>query len=206
MGYSPWGFRLRQDWVTKNTAQKALGTIINSTWKNYHKQQRNRYYFTNMKICVNWSQKVGVNFFLKWLSLSCVQLFGNPMDDSLPCSSVHGILQAKILECIAILFSRRSSQPRDWTLVSCIAGRFFTFWASSCYSVYKSCPALLQSHELQQARLLCPSLSPRVCWKSFPIELVMPSDHLILCCPLLLLPSIFPRIRVFSNESILRIR
>ena len=37
-------------------------------------------------------------------------------------------------------------------------------------------------------------------------ELVMPSNHLILCCPLLLLPSIFPRIRVFSNESALRIR
>ena len=38
------------------------------------------------------------------------------------------------------------------------------------------------------------------------IELVMPSNHLILCCPLLLLPSIFPRIRVFSNESVLHIR
>ena len=38
------------------------------------------------------------------------------------------------------------------------------------------------------------------------IELVVPSNHLILCCPLLLLPSIFPRIRIFSNESALRIR
>ena len=38
------------------------------------------------------------------------------------------------------------------------------------------------------------------------IELVMPSNHLILCCPLLFLPSIFPNIRVFSNESALRIR
>ena len=38
------------------------------------------------------------------------------------------------------------------------------------------------------------------------IESVMPSNHLILCCPLLLLPSIFPNIRVFSNESALRIR
>ena len=38
------------------------------------------------------------------------------------------------------------------------------------------------------------------------IELVMPSNHLILCCPLLLLPSIFPSIRVFSNESVLHIR
>ena len=38
------------------------------------------------------------------------------------------------------------------------------------------------------------------------IELMMPSNHLILCCPLLLLPSIFPSIRVFSNKSVLRIR
>ena len=42
--------------------------------------------------------------------------------------------------------------------------------------------------------------------KAMSIESVMPSNHLILCCPLLLLPSIFPSIRVFSNESALRIR
>ena len=42
--------------------------------------------------------------------------------------------------------------------------------------------------------------------KLMSIELVMPSNHLILCCPLLLLPSIFPSIRVFSNESVLCIR
>ena len=42
--------------------------------------------------------------------------------------------------------------------------------------------------------------------KLMSIELVMPSNHLILCCALLLLPSIFPSIRVFSNESVLRIR
>ena len=43
--------------------------------------------------------------------------------------SVHGILQARILEWVVFLFSRGSSQPRDWTQVSCIAGRFFTSWA-----------------------------------------------------------------------------
>ena len=42
--------------------------------------------------------------------------------------------------------------------------------------------------------------------KLMSIESVMPSNHLILCCPLLLLPSIFPRIRVFSNQSVLHIR
>ena len=60
-------------------------------------------------------------------SLSRVQLC-DPIDCSLPGSS-HGILQARILEYVAISFSRGSSQPKDWTQVSCIAGRLFTDWA-----------------------------------------------------------------------------
>ena len=47
-----------------------------------------------------------------------------------PGSSVHRILQARILEWVAISFSRGSSPSRDWTLVSCTAGRFFTVWAT----------------------------------------------------------------------------
>ena len=43
--------------------------------------------------------------------------------------TVHGILQARILEWVAFPFSRGSSQPWDQTMVSCIAGRFFTSWA-----------------------------------------------------------------------------
>ena len=54
----------------------------------------------------------------------------DPMDCSPPDSSVHGISQARILEWVAIPFSRGSSQPRDWTQVSCIASRFFTLWAT----------------------------------------------------------------------------
>ena len=50
----------------------------------------------------------------------------DPMDCSLPGSSVHGILLARILEWVAITFSRESSQPRDQTQVSCIADGFFT--------------------------------------------------------------------------------
>ena len=50
------------------------------------------------------------------------------MDCSPPCSSVHGIIQERVLEWVAIPFSRRSSRSRDWTLVSCFAGRFFTIW------------------------------------------------------------------------------
>ena len=61
----------------------------------------------------------------------------------------------------------------------------------------------LQHHRLQHPRLPCPSPTPRAC--SNPLSL-MPSNHLILYCPLLLLPSILPSIRVFSNESALHIR
>ena len=54
----------------------------------------------------------------------------DPMDCSLPGSSVHGIFQARILDWVAISFSRGSSRPRDWTCVSCIIGRRFTIWAT----------------------------------------------------------------------------
>ena len=60
---------------------------------------------------------------------SCLTLC-NPMDCNPPSSSVHGILQARILDWAAISFSRRSSRPRDRTQVSCIAGGFFTVWAT----------------------------------------------------------------------------
>ena len=55
---------------------------------------------------------------------SCLTL-GDPMDCSPPGSSVHGILQERILEWVAISFSRGSSQPRDRTWVSCTVGRRF---------------------------------------------------------------------------------
>ena len=63
----------------------------------------------------------------------------------------------------------------------------------------------LRPHRLQHARLLCPSPT-RSLLKLMSIKSVMTSNHLILCRPLLLLSSIFPSIRVFSNVSVLRIR
>ena len=76
------------------------------------------------------------------------------------------------------------------------------WWWLFNHSVVSDC---LRPHGLQHARLPCPSLSPRVYSNSCP-ELVMPSSHLILCHPLLLLPSVFPSIRVFSSELALHIR
>ena len=64
----------------------------------------------------------------------------------------------------------------------------------------------LWPYELQHARLPCPSPSPRACSNSCPLSQWCHPTHLILCHPLLLLPSIFPSIRGFSNESALCIR
>ena len=65
----------------------------------------------------------------RFLSVSVAQsrpTLCDPMDCSPPGSSVHGILQTRILEWVAIFFSRRSSQPRDRTYVSCTGGGFFS--------------------------------------------------------------------------------
>ena len=60
---------------------------------------------------------------------SCLTLF-DPMDCSLPCSCIHGIFQARVLEWVAISFSRGSSRPRDYTRISRIVGRGFAVWAT----------------------------------------------------------------------------
>ena len=89
----------------------------------------------------------------------------DPMDCSLPGSFVHGILQTRILERVAILFPRGSSRPRDWTWISCIAGRFFTIRAKLVkMKVAQSCPTLCYPveysppgsfvHGIFQARIL----------------------------------------------------
>ena len=62
---------------------------------------------------------------VKWKLLSHVWIFVTPMD-----YTVHGILQARILKWVVFPFSRGSSQPKDWTQVSCIADRYFTNWAT----------------------------------------------------------------------------
>ena len=87
--------------------------------------------------------------------------------------------------------------------------KMFYLYVFSFNSVAQSCPTL-QPHGLQHTRPPCPSPTPKLMSKSLlklmSIELVMPSNHLILCRPLLLPPSIFHSISVFSNESVLRIR
>ena len=81
------------------------------------------------------------HYFYSWVIFHCVYVcivlvtqwcltLCDPMDSSLSGSCVHGIFQARILEWVVIPFFRESSQPRSWTQVSHIAGRFFTIWAT----------------------------------------------------------------------------
>ena len=80
-----------------------------------------------------------------------------------------------------------------------------TFKSESCYSVPKSCPTLHPQWTAAWQASLSLTIS-RSLPKFMAIELVMSSNHLILCHPLLLLPSVFPSIRFFSNESAVHIR
>ena len=164
------------------------------------------------------------------------------MDCSPPGPSVHAISQARILQWVAIFFSKRSSQPRDQTHVSCFARRFvkdeppgspqwstiqsqklltnqtlpfLTTWidleatmlSEMSQSVQSlSCVWLLATPWTTACQTSLFITNSRSLLKLMSIKLVMPSNHLILYCPLLLLPSIFPSIRVFSNESVLCIR
>ena len=138
----------------------------------------------------------------------------DPMDCSPPGSSIHGIFYARVLEWVSISFSRGSSQAKDQTWVSHIAGRRFTFWATkesqpdiqfssvqSLSRVWLFATPCITAH---QASLSI--TNSRSSLRLTSIESVMPSSHLILCRPLLLLPPIPPSIRVFSNESTLCMR
>ena len=116
------------------------------------------------------------------LSHSVVSLCG-PRYYSPPASSVHGILQARILEWAAIPFSTSVCSVQSLSHVQLFA----TPWTAAPQA----------SLSITNSRSLLKPMS---------IESVIPSNHLILCHPLLLPPSIFPSIRIFSKESTLLIR
>ena len=132
-----------------------------------------------------------------------------PMNCSLPGSSGHGTYQARILEWIVISSSRGFSSLRDRTrvsCVSCIVMRIIYHWPtfSSVQSLSRVWFFATPWTVARQASLSITSF--RSLLKLMSIESVMPSNYLILWCPLLLMPSIFPSIRVFASESVLLIR
>ena len=90
-------------------------------WEQFRATKVDSHYFHSLSPTANSKKSV---------SCSVVSNSSRPMDHSLPSSSVHGILQARTLEWVAIPLSRGSSWLRDQTQVSCIAGRFCTVWAT----------------------------------------------------------------------------
>ena len=134
------------------------------------------------------------------------------MDCSPPGFPVHGILQARTVEWVAIpspgdlpnpgIKPESPTLPAD-SLPSEPPGKLSS--SSCCCSLTESCPTL-KSHGLQRSQAsLSFTISQRLL-KLMSIKSVMPSNYLIFCHPLLLLPSILPSIRLFSNESALCIR
>ena len=123
-------------------------------------------------------------------------------------------MSAKTLKLkTAVLWGISTSEPKDITcslylrlpelplkIINQSGPRSHQF----CSAKAQSCPTL-RPYELQHARVPCPITSSQSLLKLISIQSVMPSNHLILSCPLLL-PSTFPSIRVFSNESVLHIR
>ena len=103
-------------------------------------------FFSMGKSCIPWSEDTG-----ETVTQLCLTLCDH-MDCSPPGSSVNEILQARVLEWVAIPFSTGSSWPRDQTWVSQIAGRFFTLWATKEVVVKESAcsagdPGLILSQE-----------------------------------------------------------
>ena len=101
-----------------------------SMWEIYHPLN----FAMNLKLIWKIKMFIGrVSLVFVWV---CVQLLQscltlpNPMECSCPGSSVHGILQARMQTWVAISFSRGSSQLKDWTYISCIAGGFFIHGAT----------------------------------------------------------------------------
>ena len=93
----------------------------------------------------------------------------DPMDCSHPGFSIHGILQARILEWIAIPFSRRTSQSRGRTLVSCITGRFFIVCTSgNPLKVTQSCLTLCDPMDCSHQALLSTEFSRLFYWSGLP--------------------------------------
>ena len=92
---------------------------------------RSMYLYTAFKSCFNPNLPTTIKDKSESEIAQLCPALWDPMDCSLPGSSILGIFQARILEWVAISFSRRSSQPRDWTQVSCTVGRCFTIWATS---------------------------------------------------------------------------
>ena len=143
----------------------------------------------------------------------------NPMNCSLPGSSIYGIFPVKnTLVCYHFLL--QGIIPTQGSNTQFLHCRWFLYhWATREALRYNSVQFShsvmsdsLGTHGLQHSRPPCPSPTPRVYSSSFPLSrwchptISSSVNHFFLCCPLLLLLSMFPSISVFSSESALHIR
>ena len=145
---------------------------------------------------------------------SCVWIFCHPMDCSLLGSSIQAILQARTLEWVAISSPGYLPDPRiklvfpmslAWqadSLLTEAPGKHINYLSS----VLSLKHAWLFATPWTEAQAFLSITNSQSLLKLMSIKSVMPSNQLILCQPLLLLPSIFPSVRVFSKESVLCIR
>ena len=124
---------------------------------------------------------------------SCLE---NSLDREIWHAAVHGIGESQTWMSTHLMYSR-------WQRPSTL---FMSYIICCCFcSVTKSCLTLCNPKGCSSQAPLSFTISQSLL-RLISIELVVPSNHLILCCPLLLLPSIFPSIRVFSSEPALHIR
>ena len=127
----------------------------------------------------------------------------DPIDCSPTGSSIHGIFRARILEWGAFPFPRELPDPGFEPGSPTLQADALPSEPHS--SVAQSCPTLCDPMNCRHQASLSITNSRSVL-KLMSIELVMPSSHLIFCCPLLFPPSVFPSVQVFSNESVLHIK
>ena len=122
--------------------------------------------------CIQISQEAGQKGKVRWSQSVVSDWVSDPTDCSLPGSSIHGIFQARVLEWVAISYSRGSSWPRDRTQVSHIAGRRFTVWATREVTLSL---LLYKTHKLGDlghvVKSLWASASSPYDWRRWPEEL-----------------------------------
>ena len=146
---SPWGCRVGHNWATEQPPpiERYINQGVLFTLEDFFaKNIQHCSVFVVYIQCIEefWTRHLKYGFYEWWYYRQAVlysfliesevaQLcptLCDPMDCSLSGSSVHGIFQARVLEWIAISFSRGSSRPRNRTRISHIAGRRFTVWAT----------------------------------------------------------------------------
>ena len=139
-----------------------------------------------------------------------VFLPGNPRDGGAWWAAVYGVAQSQTqMKRLSSSSSSSSKHNLLWSLALWTVYSWQEAWPEGqVVAIVESLSGdPLGPHGLQHTRLPCPSLSLTLSLLIFmSLQLGMLSNHLILCCPLLLLPSIFPSIKVFYNESDLPIR